>query len=138
MIDYHVRYVRYPNRGSAGTVFPCDDDSFDIYVNTQFSEADQQEWLIHEIRHLEDDHFYTDKPIGQIEAEARGEIPCYPSESEWLYDPFGLPLEPMPPHAAGQKVIVEYNSPNAIVDMWKKAGLFDDLIAQAKPHKKHG
>lgn len=134
MIECHIRYVRYPNRASAGTVCPCDDDTFDIYVNTLFSESDQKEWLEHEIRHLEDDHFYTDKPIGQIEAEARGEIPCLPSETEWLYDPWGFPLEPMPPHSSGTKTIICYKNLNAIVGPWKKAGVLEKMLSFARSH----
>lgn len=111
-----------------GVVCPNDDGTFEVYINSRLSDDAQAKARQHEIDHIRDEHFYSDKPIGQIEAEARGDIPCIPTPDEWLYDPYGLPLEPMPVHPPGTKVIPLYSSPNAILGPWKKAGLINEII----------
>lgn len=132
MIDYYVRRVKFPNRAAPGVVCPNDDSSYDIYINTLFPESKQIEGIWHELRHLQDGHFETDKPIAEIEAEARGEEDSVPSETEWLYDPYGMPLKPMPSHDPSEKIIPLYSSPNAILEVWKRTGLLDELLKKAK------
>lgn len=79
--DYIIRPLRFPNRANKALVCVNDDGTFDIYVNTLFSEAEQMEAVKHELRHIEDEHFYVDIPIQQAERQADGEslmLPIFP------------------------------------------------------------
>ena len=71
-IDYYLRSVPFPNRSSRAVVLPNTDGTFDIYINTLFSEAEQEEALQHELRHLIENHFYDERPVAINEAEANG------------------------------------------------------------------
>ena len=95
--EYFVRRVEFPNTAVKAATFPNDDGSFDIYVNTRLSEAEQQRALEHELRHIRLGHFYSDAPIAQKEAEADGaappsspdtrSVPVFPSPAalaDWL------------------------------------------------------
>lgn len=72
-VDYFVRFVRFPNRANTGAVFRNDDDTYDIYINTQYY---PDVWWVrrvlhHEINHIILGHFdVLDKAIREIEAEA--------------------------------------------------------------------
>ena len=57
MSDYFVRRVAFPNMSAKACVLPNDDGSFDIYLNTLWPEAVQQDALEHELRHINKDHF---------------------------------------------------------------------------------
>lgn len=73
MIDYNVYQIKFPNRANKAMVFPNDDGTFDIYLNTLYPDDDLKEALRHELRHLESDHFYKEiLNITEIEAEADG------------------------------------------------------------------
>ena len=128
--ECYFRPLKLP-RTLPGVVLPNDDGTFDVYINSRLSEAEQALARQHEIDHIIDEHFYSDKPVGLVEAEARGDVEACPSDDEWLYDAYGLPLEPMPEHEPGTKVIPLYTSPNAMVDIWRKAGMLDELLAAA-------
>ncbi len=73
--EYYIRRLAFPNTAVKAATFPNDDGSFDIYVNTRLSEAEQQQALEHELRHIRLGHFYSDAPIEQKEAEADGKTP---------------------------------------------------------------
>jgi hypothetical protein len=60
-------------------VFPNDDGTFDIYINTLCPQPVQEAALHHELEHIRLDHFYSDKSIRQKEMEADGL--CAPQES---------------------------------------------------------
>ncbi|MCD8117181.1 MAG: ImmA/IrrE family metallo-endopeptidase, partial [Oscillospiraceae bacterium] len=77
--EYYIRRLPFPNRSVKAATFPNDDGTFDIYLNTLFSESEQQSALAHELRHIRLDHFYSDAPIAQKEAEADGISPPAPS-----------------------------------------------------------
>ena len=70
--EYYIRRVPFPNRSVRAATFPNDDGSFDIYLNTLLTEAEQQRALEHELRHIRLGHFYSDKPLTEKEAEADG------------------------------------------------------------------
>lgn len=71
--EYYVRYVEFPPKVDGLTV-PNDDGTFDIYINTLLSSERQEEKLKHEIRHIQDEHFYRDTiPVAQAEQEANGQ-----------------------------------------------------------------
>ena len=75
-IDYWVRRVQFPNMASESVVVSHGDGTFTIYINTLFSEERQQERLTHELRHLEEEHFYRDDlTIRQVERQADGHAP---------------------------------------------------------------
>lgn len=76
--DYFVRMVPFPP-GVDGAVTPNDDGTFSIYISSNVDDQHKREALDHEIRHIELDHLYCEKPIEVIEAEADGELqpkPC--------------------------------------------------------------
>ena len=97
MDNVFVRYLAFPNRSVKAATFPNDDGSFDVYVNTLCSEAEQRKALAHELRHIELGHFYSEAPIAEKEAQADGlaavpappcrEVPVFPDEASlaaWL------------------------------------------------------
>ncbi|MCD7844446.1 MAG: hypothetical protein LUG57_01035, partial [Oscillospiraceae bacterium] len=71
-LDLYIRKLKFPNRSAKAITFPNDDGSYDIYLNTLYSDRDIQEALAHELRHISLGHFYSDAPIAQKEAEADG------------------------------------------------------------------
>ncbi len=72
-IDYWVRFVEFPNMASESVVASHGDGTFTIYINTLFCEERQRDRLSHELRHLEENHFYRDElTIAQIERQADG------------------------------------------------------------------
>ena len=77
-IDYWVRCVKFPNMASESVVASHGDGTFTVYINTLFSPERQRERLEHELKHLEEEHFYRDDlTIQQIERQAdRANIPA--------------------------------------------------------------
>ena len=72
-IDYWVRRVEFPNTASESVAVSHGDGTFTIYLNTLFPPDRLEERLCHELRHLEQDHFYRDAlSIRQIEHQADG------------------------------------------------------------------
>lgn len=72
-IDYWVRYVPFPNMASESVAASHGDGTFTIYINTRFPAERQRKRLMHEIKHLENEHFYRDDlSIRQIERRADG------------------------------------------------------------------
>lgn len=78
--EYYIRRVPFPNRSVRAATFPNDDGSFDIYLNTLLTEAEQQRALEHELRHIRLGHFYSDKPLAEKEAEADGKPAASPTQ----------------------------------------------------------
>ena len=72
-MDYWVRYVQFPNMASESVAASHGDGTFTIYINTLFPPERQEERLRHELRHLEQEHFYRDGlTIRQLERQADG------------------------------------------------------------------
>ena len=72
-VDYWVRPVEFPSMASSAVTVSNGDGTFTIYINTRFCPERQAEGLRHELRHLEDEHFYRDEyGICEIEAAANG------------------------------------------------------------------
>ena len=71
-IDYFVRIVQFPNAANKGAVYLNDDGTYDIYLNSRFT--DLTEGYEHEVRHLLLNHFGQEKPIKHIEKEANNAI----------------------------------------------------------------
>ena len=64
---YFVRYIEFP-MAVRGVTVPNDDGTFDIYINDLLCDCKKEECLEHEVRHIMQDHFYSDIiPIGEIE-----------------------------------------------------------------------
>lgn len=57
--DYFVRRVRFPNTANWAAVTPNDDGTFDIYINDALDDEKQVAAFLHELAHLERDHFYV-------------------------------------------------------------------------------
>ena len=72
MIDYFVRLVELPRRVEGVTV-PNNDGSFSVYINSLLSEPQRQKVLLHELEHIEKEHFYVDMPVSRMEKQAEGE-----------------------------------------------------------------
>lgn len=66
-----VRYVRLPVTVRAVTI-PSEDGFFNIYINSALSIAAQKNAYIHELKHIEKNHFYDEEPVAQNELEANG------------------------------------------------------------------
>ena len=70
-IDYWVARIDFPNMASESVAVSNGDGTFTIFLNTLFSEARLTERLKHELRHLEEEHFYRDDmTIQEIERQA--------------------------------------------------------------------
>ena len=66
-MTYYVREVTMPFEVK-GVVTPnAEDDGFNIYINSRLSDDQKLKALKHEIDHIENDDFYNDKPIEEIE-----------------------------------------------------------------------
>ena len=66
---FFVRLVSLPS-SVEGVVLPNDDNTFDIYINSNLPLKKQGAVLAHEIRHIKKDHFYDERPVWANEAEA--------------------------------------------------------------------
>lgn len=66
-MTYFVREVSLPFEVK-GIVTPnAEDDSFSIYINSRLSDDQKRKALKHEIDHIENDDFYNDKTIEEVE-----------------------------------------------------------------------
>lgn len=66
-MTYFVREVSLPFEVK-GIVTPnAEDDSFNIYINSRLSDDQKRKALKHEIDHIENDDFYNDKTIEEVE-----------------------------------------------------------------------
>ena len=72
-IDYWVRYREFPCTTIFAWAVSLGDGTFDIWLNTRVSEKKQLEGLRHDLKHLEDNHFFRDDlTLAQKEAIAWG------------------------------------------------------------------
>lgn len=87
-VDYFVHLVPFPPGRIDGAVMPNDDGTFSIYIDANADEPHQRTALAHELQHIEQDHFYVEKPISVIEAEADGKTENYrkpkSEKNEWV------------------------------------------------------
>lgn len=70
--DYFVRYIPFPpNNGThGGFVTPNDDGTFSIYLDERLmGNPSLQKTYRHEVRHIENEDFYNDLPIREIEGK---------------------------------------------------------------------
>lgn len=69
-VQAYVRTADFPISVKAVTI-PNDDGTFDIYVNKNITPDVQYSALVHELKHIEKNHFYQDwQNIRTIESEA--------------------------------------------------------------------
>lgn len=64
-----IRIVPLPEAVRA-VVLPNDDNTFDIYINSNLPEKLQHLAVEHELKHIRRDHFYNDDPVWLNEQEA--------------------------------------------------------------------
>lgn len=66
--DYFIRVVPFP-RGVPcnGMVTPNEDGTYSVYLNAGATHEQRDRAYRHELRHIENDDFYSDKPISEIE-----------------------------------------------------------------------
>lgn len=55
-----------------GVTLPNSDGTFDVYINSTMSPERQRRVLDHELRHISRDHFYSERPVEELEREADG------------------------------------------------------------------
>lgn len=72
MPEHYVRLISLPIKVE-GVTLPNDDGSFDIYINSRLSPQRRQKVLEHELRHIQNDHFYLDMPVSTMEKQADGQ-----------------------------------------------------------------
>ncbi len=92
--QYFVRYLDFPATVEGVTV-PNDDGTFDIYISRHLSDDRRRECLEHELRHINLDHFYSSRPVRDLETEARG-LPPPPALD--IPDPSSIPHFPSLTH----------------------------------------
>ena len=74
-VDYWVRLVEFPSMASPAVTVSNGDGTFTIYINTRFGPERQAEGLCHELRHIENEHFYRDEyGVCELEAAADGRL----------------------------------------------------------------
>ena len=64
--DVFVRVVSLPY-GIDSQVVPNDDGTFSLYLNSRADSLSQMDNYLHEFQHIENDDFYNDKGITEIE-----------------------------------------------------------------------
>lgn len=70
--DYFVYRVPFANRANPAMAVVNDDGTFDIYLNSLVDDDKLKTALRHELEHLEQNHFYDDSAISEIERQAKG------------------------------------------------------------------
>lgn len=91
--DFHLHFVRFPNRANPAQVWPNPDGTYDIYINALYwAEEDRMKAEFqHELRHILLRHFdAVGVSIQQIEAEADGvDVEKKLSLHDFLHPPAG-------------------------------------------------
>jgi len=64
--DYFVRLVDMPTT-VGGFVSPNEDGTYNVFLNSRRSVEQNIETYFHEWEHIEDDDFYNDLPIEEVE-----------------------------------------------------------------------
>lgn len=79
--DCSIRYIALPATVRALTARDRD-GHYNIYINTRLSAEQQQEALLHEMRHLLQDDFDSARTFEQAEAYRAAEVPLPPPKKE--------------------------------------------------------
>ncbi len=66
-MEYCIRFIDLPLTVNA-LVVQDSENFYNIYVNAGLSHEKQQQAILHELRHIQRDDFYSDKEIEDIEA----------------------------------------------------------------------
>ncbi len=64
--DYFVYYEKFPP-SVRGLVTPNEDGTFSVFINENLSDFDKLLTYIHEVKHIQNDDFYSGKPVEEIE-----------------------------------------------------------------------
>lgn len=76
MEDIFVRYIALPRNVKAMTIKDHNDD-YNIYLNHRLSETEQIYALTHELIHIREGDFFSDKSVMEIEAKCEEEMEKY-------------------------------------------------------------
>lgn len=68
--DYFIKLIPFPNYAADGATMPNSDGTYTIYINANIDDIRKLAALDHELNHIEEGHFYSAKPIDEIELEA--------------------------------------------------------------------
>lgn len=71
MGDVIVRVIDLPDTIPAVTVLDENGD-YNVYLNGCLSKDSHDEAVRHELRHINKEHFYIEKPVRECEDEAKG------------------------------------------------------------------
>lgn len=71
MNDVFVRLLDFPCTDMKGAVRMDEDGNYNVYLNAKYTKEQQEITLLHEMAHIECGHLGSDRPIDEIEAEAR-------------------------------------------------------------------
>lgn len=83
--DFHLHFVKFPNRANPAQVWPNPDGTYDIYINALYwAEEDRmKQEFRHELRHIILRHFEAvGLTIEEIEAEADGKLDGSAAQSD--------------------------------------------------------
>ena len=67
MGDIFIRIIKLSTPGV--TVLDAD-GNYNVYINEDLSEEERRKVADHELEHIKQDHFYSDKPVAECEKEA--------------------------------------------------------------------
>ena len=71
-VDYFIRLVDFPNYASPICVTPNDDGTFSVYANAKFTKEQIKKRLPHELIHMRENHFNSERRTAELEEEADG------------------------------------------------------------------
>ena len=67
--DYFVRVVPFPVGAKPhGMVMPNDDGTFSVYLDARVTHERRRQSCDHEVAHISDGDFYSDRPIEEVES----------------------------------------------------------------------
>lgn len=125
--DYFVRVVDFPPTVEGVTV-PNDDGTFDIYLSSHLSPARRKECLEHELRHIFRDHFYSERPVEDLEREADGLAPAPV--------PAPAPKKPEPPKPPVRNVFSRQREAIPVFPSLEELKTYVDTLTAALQQKK--
>jgi hypothetical protein len=70
MGDVFVRLLEGMPPKVPGMTILDDNGDYNVYISTELSQQGQREVLEHEMAHIQLGHFFDDRPIAELEAEA--------------------------------------------------------------------
>ena len=70
MEEIIVRVIDFGNCAADGLTIKDSDDNYNVYLNSRLSHEKQLQAFEHEMRHIRMGHFWSDRPVKELEIEA--------------------------------------------------------------------